>query len=104
MATRLRAYTELADNSITIPAYIGNRFEDSSRILRLVSSLVIIIFFTFYVSSRLVSGAVLFQNSFNVDYFVGLWIVGGVVVAFTLFGGFLAVSITDFVRRFLKKN
>lgn len=98
VAPRLRAYTEIADNSITIPAYIGNRFEDSSRILRLVSGFVIIVFFTFYVSSGLVSGAVLFQNSFNVDYHSGLWVVGGVVVAYTLFGGFLAVSITDFVQ------
>ncbi len=98
VAPRLRAYTELANNSITIPAYIGNRFEDSSRVLRLVSGLVITVFFTFYVSSGLVSGAVLFQNSFNVDYHAGLWVVGGVVVAYTLFGGFLAVSITDFVQ------
>ncbi|SHH75140.1 sodium/proline symporter PutP [Desulfosporosinus lacus] len=98
VAPRLRAYTELADNSITIPAYIGNRFEDSSRVLRLVSGLVIIVFFTFYVSSGLVSGAVLFQNSFNVNYHAGLWVIGGVVVAYTLFGGFLAVSITDFVQ------
>ncbi|AFQ45899.1 sodium/proline symporter [Desulfosporosinus meridiei DSM 13257] len=98
VAPRLRTYTELANNSITIPAFIGNRFEDNSRILRLVSGFVIIVFFTFYVSSGLVSGAVLFQNSFNVDYHLGLWVVGGVVVAYTLFGGFLAVSITDFVQ------
>ncbi len=98
VAPRLRAYTELANNSITIPAYFSNRFEDTSRILRIVSGLVIIIFFTFYVSSGLVSGAVLFQNSFNLDYYTGLWLVGGVVVAYTLFGGFLAVSITDFVQ------
>jgi len=98
VAPRLRTYTELANNSITIPEYLGNRFGDTSRILRIVSGLVIIIFFTFYVSSGLVSGAVLFQNSFNVDYYTGLWIVGGVVVAYTLFGGFLAVSLTDFVQ------
>ncbi len=47
VAPRLRAYTELANNSITIPAYIGNRFEDSSRVLRLLSGLVITVFFTF---------------------------------------------------------
>jgi len=98
VAPRLRTYTELANNSITIPEYLGNRFGDTSRILRIVSGLVIIVFFTFYVSSGLVSGAVLFQNSFNVDYNIGLWIVGGVVVAYTLFGGFLAVSLTDFVQ------
>lgn len=56
------------------------------------------VFFTFYVSSGLVSGGVLFENSFGVSYHTGLWIVGGVVVAYTLFGGFLAVSWTDFVQ------
>lgn len=66
--------------------------------LRLVSGLVIMIFFTFYVASGLVSGAVLFENSFGMNYHVGLFIVAGVVVAYTLFGGFLAVSWTDFVQ------
>ena len=56
------------------------------------------IFFTFYVASGLVSGAVLFENSFGMNYHVGLFIVAGVVVAYTLFGGFLAVSWTDFVQ------
>ncbi|MED0677468.1 sodium/proline symporter PutP [Aneurinibacillus thermoaerophilus] len=98
VAPRLRTYTEIANNSITIPEFLENRFDDKSNTLRLVSGLVIMIFFTFYVSSGLVSGAVLFQNSFNLDYHVGLWIVGGVIVAYTLFGGFLAVSWTDFVQ------
>jgi len=98
VAPRLRTYTELANNSITIPEYLENRFGDTTKMLRIVSGLVIMIFFTFYVSSGLVSGAVLFENSFKLDYIVGLWIVAGVVVAYTLFGGFLAVSWTDFVQ------
>lgn len=98
VAPRLRTYTELARNSITIPEFLENRFDDSSKILRLSAGLVIIVFFTFYVSSGLVSGAVLFQNSFNMAYHTGLWIIAGVVVAYTLFGGFLAVSWTDFVQ------
>lgn len=98
VAPRLRAYTERANNSITIPEFLENRFDDKSKVLRLVSGLVIMIFFTFYVSSGLVSGAVLFENTFGLNYQAGLWIVAGVVVAYTLFGGFLAVSWTDFVQ------
>jgi sodium/proline symporter len=98
VAPRLRTYTEVANNSITIPAFLENRFADGSRILRLISALVILIFFTFYVSSGMVSGGVLFQSTFGLDYHTGLWILTGVVVAYTLFGGFLAVSWTDFVQ------
>jgi sodium/proline symporter len=98
VAPRLRVYTEVANDSITIPEFLENRFGDTSKLLRLISGLVIMIFFTFYVSSGLVSGAVLFQNSFGTTYHAGLWIVSGVVVAYTLFGGFLAVSWTDFVQ------
>lgn len=98
VAPRLRSYTEVANDSITIPGYLENRFGDSSKILRLISGLVILIFFTFYVSSGMVSGGVLFQSTFGLDYHTGLWIITGVVVAYTLFGGFLAVSWTDFVQ------
>lgn len=98
VAPRLRSYTEVANNSITIPAFLENRFGDSSRMLRLVSALVIMIFFTFYVSSGLVSGGVLFENTFHLSYYTGLWIVGLVTIAYTLFGGFLAVSWTDAVQ------
>ncbi len=98
VAPRLRTYTEIADDSITIPEFLGNRFKDTSNILRLTSGLVIIVFFTFYVSSGLVSGGILFNNTFGIDYHLGLWIIAGVVVAYTLFGGFLAVSLTDFAQ------
>ncbi|MDF2681763.1 MAG: sodium/proline symporter [Brevibacillus sp.] len=98
VAPRLRTYTEVANNSITIPAFLENRFGDGSRMLRLASALVIMIFFTFYVSSGLVSGGVLFENTFHLSYTTGLWIVGLVTIAYTLFGGFLAVSWTDAVQ------
>ncbi|MGM7723353.1 sodium/proline symporter PutP [Metabacillus sp. Hm71] len=98
VAPRLRTYTEMANNSITIPAFLENRFNDTTKILRLFSGLIIIIFFTFYVSSGMVSGGVLFNSILNLDYHTGLWLIGGVTVAYTLFGGFLAVSWTDFVQ------
>jgi sodium/proline symporter len=98
VAPRLRIYTEIASNSITIPSFLENRFEDRSNLLRLVSGIVIMVFFTFYVSAGIVSGAVLFQNTFGMNYHTGLLLIAGVVVAYTLFGGFLAVSLTDFVQ------
>lgn len=98
VAPRLRTYTEVANNSITLPDYFENRFKDRSRMLRLVSSVVIIIFFTLYTSSGVVAGGKLFESSFGLDYNLGLYITAGVVVLYTLFGGFLAVSLTDFVQ------
>ncbi|MDT2044944.1 sodium/proline symporter PutP [Priestia flexa] len=98
VAPRLRKYTEVANNSMTIPAFLENRFNDDSKMLRMISAIVIILFFTFYVSSGIVSGGVLFETTLNLDYEIGLWVVAGVVVAYTLFGGFLAVSWTDFVQ------
>ncbi|WP_113905971.1 sodium/proline symporter PutP [Aliidiomarina celeris] len=98
VAPRLRTYTFIAQDSITIPDFFENRFRDQSRILRLVSAVVIIIFFTLYTSSGLVAGGTLFENAFGLNYHHGLVLTAAVVVAYTLIGGFLAVSMTDFVQ------
>jgi len=98
VAPRLRTYTQVANDSITIPGYLENRFKDNTKLLRIVSGIVILVFFTFYVSSGMVAGAVFFESSFGYSYHTGLFLVGGVVVAYTLFGGFLAVSYTDFLQ------
>lgn len=98
VAPRLRVYTEAANDAITIPDYFGERFADSGHLLRVVSSLIIVIFFTLYTSSGMVAGGKLFDSAFGVDYRWGLWITASVVMAYTLFGGFLAVSLTDFVQ------
>lgn len=98
VAPRLRVYTEVADNAITLPDYFANRFEDKSHILRVISAIVIILFFTVYTAASLVGGGKLFESSLNLSYSTGLWVTAGVVVAYTLFGGFLAVSMTDFVQ------
>ncbi|WNC69562.1 sodium/proline symporter PutP [Thalassotalea nanhaiensis] len=98
VAPRLRTYTELANDSITLPDFFENRFKDDKRLLRIVSSIVIIIFFTLYTSSGIVAGGKLFESSFALNYELGLYITAGVVVCYTMFGGFLAVSLTDFVQ------
>lgn len=98
VAPRLRTFTEVADNSLTIPGYFENRFSDHSRILRVFSSLVILIFFTVYVASGMVAGGVLFESVLGMSYETGIWVLVGVTIAYTLFGGFLAVSWTDVVQ------
>lgn len=98
VAPRLRVFTEMADDAITIPDYFEKRFNDKSRALRVLSSVVIVIFFTLYTSAGIVAGGKLFEASFGLDYQLGLFLTAGVVVAYTLFGGFLAVSLTDFVQ------
>ena len=98
VAPRLRTYTELANDSITLPDFFENRFSDNSHTLRIASSIVIILFFTLYTSSGIVAGGKLFESSFGLSYETGLYITAGVVVLYTLFGGFLAVSLTDFVQ------
>ncbi len=98
VAPRLRVHTEHTGDSITIPQFFENRFEDRSHALRVVAAVVIILFFTLYTSAGIVAGGKLFESAFGADYATGLWITAGVVVAYTLFGGFLAVSVTDFVQ------
>lgn len=98
VAPRLRAQTEQYDDSLTIPEFLGNRFADDSHILRIVASLVIVVFFAVYSASGLVAGGKLFETAFGFSYQTGLWVTASVVVAYVVLGGFLAVSLTDFVQ------
>ncbi|MUK88424.1 sodium/proline symporter PutP [Ornithinibacillus sp. L9] len=98
VAKRLRIYTEVSNNSITIPDFLENRFKDKSHVLRVISALVILLFFTFYTSSGMVAGATLFEASFGFSYQTALWIGALVVVSYTFLGGFLAVVWTDFFQ------
>ncbi len=101
VAGRLRSYTEVANDSITIPDFFENRFKDSSKLLRVISALVILLFFTFYTSSGMVGGAKLFEASFGFTYNQALWIGAIVIISYTFLGGFLAVSWTDFIQGIL---
>ncbi len=98
VAPRLRLHTEMADDAITIPDFLEKRFGDRSHALRLLSAAVIVVFFTLYTSAGLVAGGKMFDSAFDVPYVWGLWITAGAVLAYVVFGGFLAVSLTDFVQ------
>ncbi|WP_148863165.1 sodium/proline symporter PutP [Marinobacter fonticola] len=101
VARRLRNYSLAAGDSLTLPSYFENRFEDKSRALRVISAFFILLFFLFYTSSGLVAGGKLFETVFGLDYSTAVIIGTLAVVSYTFFGGFLAVAWTDVVQGLL---
>lgn len=101
VAKPIRVFSQHANNSLTLPDYFENRFHDHSKTLRVLSALVILLFFTFYTASGLVGGAILFENSFGLDYSVALLSGAFIIVAYTFIGGFLAVAWTDAIQAIL---
>lgn len=101
VAKPLRVYTHRLNDSITIPDYFANRFEDKSNLLRIITALVILLFYTLYTSSGLVGGAKLFEATFGLDYATALLIGSFIIVSYTFLGGYNAVSWTDFVQGIL---
>ena len=98
VAARLRKYTELADNALTLPEFLQNRYGDHSGLLRVVPAIFILIFFILYSSSGFVSAGRLFETVFGIPYEYAIFLGAGSVVFYTLVGGFLAVSRTDFIQ------
>jgi len=98
ISARLRRYTIRANNSVTFPEYLENRFHDKKKVLLLVSSIVIVVFFLVYTASALAAGGKLFASVFGVDYTLALTIGAAVILAYTFMGGFMAVCTTDFIQ------
>ncbi|MGW4107780.1 sodium:solute symporter family transporter, partial [Streptomyces sp. NPDC004976] len=98
VAPRLRTYTERADNAVSLSAYLEERFEDRTRMLRLVSAAVTLVFFTLYVSSGLVAGGLLFETVFDLRFGLGVSLTALVIVIYSCLGGFLAVSLTHVMQ------
>ncbi len=98
VAPRLRRQTEELGDALTIPEFLGNRFPDKAVLLRLTSAVIVVVFFTVYTAAGMVGGGKLFATAFGGEYMTGVWITTVVVLAYTMVGGFLAVSLTDFVQ------
>jgi len=95
VAKRLRQYTEVAGNSLTLPDYFEHRFRDNTRILRITTALFILVFFLVYTSSAFVTAAKLFHTVFGMSYQMGLLVGAFIVIFYTCLGGFKAVCWTD---------
>ncbi len=101
IAKRLRKYTEVSKNSLTLSDFFENRFRDNTNILRIVSGLVILVFFAVYTSAQFAAGAKLFKLVLGIDYTLALIIGVIVIIAYTFLGGFMAVSMTDAIQGML---
>ena len=106
VAPRLREQTERLGDALTIPQFLANRFPESGTLLRVICAIIIVGFFTVYTASGMVGGGKLFETAFAgvlpqtglSDYMLGILITAGIVLVYTMIGGFLAVSLTDFVQ------
>ena len=98
VAQRLRRYSQVCGDSITIPDFICNRFRDKTGASRVIAAVIILVFFTFYTASGFVGAAKLFSTIFPISYSTALWIGAAVVVSYTLLGGYMAVCWTDFIQ------
>lgn len=98
VAKRLRKYSYVAGNAITIPDFFSNRFKEKNKVILTISSLIILVFFSVYAGSCFVTCGKLFSTMFNTSY-VSMMILGGIfVIAYTFLGGFLAESVSDFMQ------
>ena len=97
VAKRIRTYSEKVSAN-TLPDFFSNRFHDKSGLITLVSALIIIVFFVPYTASGFASVGKLFNSLFGVDYHIAMIVGAIVIVAYTVSGGFLAASTTDFIQ------
>ncbi len=98
VSKRLRRYSIRANNSITLPEFFSNRFRENKKVICSLAALFILVFFTVYASSCFVTVGKLFSTLFNADY-VPMMILGAIfVLVYTILGGFLAESASDFMQ------
>jgi len=98
VAAPLRERTEQLDNALTLPDYFERRFADRTRVLRTLTAFFILVFFTFYTSSGFVATGRLFESLFGMPYVESMLWGSLVMLAYTFFGGFLAVSWSDVLQ------
>ncbi len=101
VAARLRTFSAQLDDAVTVPAYLSRRFNGCSKLLQPLSAIIILLFFLFYVSAGLIGGGKLFHAVFGIDYQLAVVIGALVILLYTLFGGFLAVSWSDLFQGLL---
>jgi sodium/proline symporter len=98
VAQRLREATEKLNDALTLPDFFERRFNDTSRSLRLIAGAFVLFFFALYTSSGFVACGKLFEELFAMPYFWAMLVGAGSIVAYTFFGGFLAISWADVMQ------
>ena len=98
VAKKLRRYSKIADNAITLPQFFKNRYHDSSNSLLFIAAIVIVVFFIPYTASGFAACGKLFSSLFGVNYMAAMIVSAIVMVGYTTLGGFLAASTTDLIQ------
>ena len=101
VSKRLRCYSVVAGNSITLPEFFNNRYKDDKKIILFIASLLILVFFAVYAGSCFVTGGKLFSTLFGLDYQMMMIISAVFVILYTIVGGFLAESLSDMIQGFI---
>lgn len=99
-AKPLRRLSKLL-KSITIPDFLSTRYQDHSNFMRAVSIFMMTLFQTVYICAQFVAFGVLFEVVLDMDFSIGVIVGGAVTIAYTVMGGFFAVTITDFIQGLL---
>jgi len=101
VAPRLRAFSVVCGDAITIPQYLTNRFLSRSRALQLVSAVIFLVAYTVYAASSIKACGTLFNTVLGVDAKAAMYLAAVIIVGYTFLGGFSAVSWTDFFQGLL---
>ncbi len=100
-APRLRRFSVVAGDAITIPQYLSNRFLASSKALQVICALVFLVAYTVYTAASIKACGILFHKVIGIDATLAMWIGTAIIVGYTFFGGFSAVCWTDFFQGLL---
>ena len=100
-APRLRRFSIAANDSITLPQYLTNRFKSSSKILQILCAVIFLVAYTIYAASSVKACGTLFNTVIGIDATVAMYIAAAIIVGYTFMGGFSAVCWTDFFQGLL---
>lgn len=100
-APRLRSFSIVANDSITIPQYLTNRFLSKSRALQIICAAVFLIAYTIYSASSIKACGTLFNTVIGMDPSLAMYLAAVIIVSYTFLGGFSAVCWTDFFQGLL---
>ena len=100
-APRLRRFSIAADDSITLPQYLTNRFKSSSKLLQIICAIIFLVAYTIYAASSVKACGTLFNTVIGVDPTAAMYIAAAIIVSYTFLGGFSAVCWTDFFQGLL---
>ncbi len=98
VSKRLRRYSIRANNAITLPDFFSNRFRENKKVIMTLSALFILVFFTVYAASCFVTCGKLFHELFGLNYKAMMFVGAAFVLLYTILGGFLAESVSDFMQ------